>query len=69
MVETDPKLAALLKLIDLPNESHVQIRGTDPVIPSRFGIGRAAATALAILPRAAQWPRWSGERNRVVVIM
>jgi len=47
MVETDPKLAALLKLIDLPNESHVQIRGTDPVIPSRFGIGRAAATALA----------------------
>ena len=47
MVETDPNLATLLKTIGLPDESHVQILGSDPVIASRFSIGRAAATALS----------------------
>ena len=47
------QLTELLDLVGVPSSARVSISGDDPVIPSRFRIGRGAALALAACGTAA----------------
>ena len=62
-------LSRLLQLTKLPAADTVDIRGRDPVMPSRFKIGEAAATALAACSVAANtiWTASGGKHQHIEV--
>ena len=63
------ELSRLLQLTKLPTADTVEIRGRDPVMPSRFKIGEAAATALAACGVAANtiWKASGGKHQHIEV--
>jgi len=63
------ELSRLLELTKLPAADTVEIRGRDPVMPSRFKIGEAAATALAACGVAADtiWTSSGGKHQHIEV--
>ena len=63
------ELSRLLQLTKLPAADTVDIRGRDPVMPSRFKIGEAAATALAACGVAANtiWTASGGKHQHIEV--
>ena len=63
------ELSRLLQLTKLPAADTVEIRGRDPVMPSRFKIGEAAATALAACGVAANtiWTASGGKHQHIEV--
>jgi crotonobetainyl-CoA:carnitine CoA-transferase CaiB-like acyl-CoA transferase len=62
-------LDALHESLGLPRPSEVEISGADPVLPTRFRVGEAAAAALAATALAAAeiWRLRTGRRQRVRV--
>ena len=63
------ELSRLLQLTKLPSADAVEIRGRDPVMPSRFKIGEAAAKALAACGVAANtiWTASGGKHQHIEV--
>ena len=63
------ELSRLLQLAKLPAADSIEIRGRDPVMPSRFKIGEASATALAACGVAANtiWTASGGKHQRIEV--
>jgi crotonobetainyl-CoA:carnitine CoA-transferase CaiB-like acyl-CoA transferase len=63
------ELTRLLHLAKLPDSDHVEIRGRDPIMPSRFKVGEAAATALAACGVAANtvWTSSGGKHQYIEV--
>ena len=63
------ELSRLLQLAKLPDSDSVEMRGRDPIMPSRFRIGEAAATALAACGVAANaiWTSSGGRRQHIEV--
>ena len=63
------ELSRLLQLTKLPTADTVEIRGRDPVMPSRFKIGEAAAKALAACGVAANtiWTASGGKHQHIEV--
>ena len=63
------ELSRLLQLAKLPASDSIEIRGRDPVMPSRFKIGEASATALAACGVAANtiWTASGGKHQRIEV--
>ena len=63
------ELSRLLQLTKLSTADTVEIRGRDPVMPSRFKIGEAAATALAACGVAANtiWKASGGKHQHIEV--
>jgi hypothetical protein len=51
MSEQGMALASLMQLLQLPSEwlSRIQVTGSDPVVPSRYRVGLASATALGAM--------------------
>ena len=63
------ELSRLLQLAKLPDSDSVEMRGRDPIMPSRFRIGEAAATALAACGVAANaiWTSSGGRHQHIEV--
>ena len=63
------ELSRLLQLAKLPAADSIEIRGRDPVMPSRFKIGEASATALAACGVAADtiWTSSGGKHQHIEV--
>lgn len=63
------ELSRLLQLAKLPDSDSVEMRGRDPIMPSRFRIGEAAATALAACGVAANaiWTSSGGKHQHIEV--
>ena len=61
------ELSRLLQQATLPAFDNIAIRGRDPVMPSRFKIGEASATALAACGLAANaiWTASGGKHQRI----
>ena len=61
------ELSRLLQQARLPAFDNIAIRGRDPVMPSRFKIGEASATALAACGLAANaiWTASGGKHQRI----
>ena len=63
------KLKELLEQVDLQTEGRTTLRGQDPILPSRFRVGEAAATALGASGLAANelWKLSGGKSQDVSV--
>ncbi len=55
--------------LELPGGAEVEITGADPVLPAKFPVGEAAATALALCGATAAhlWELRTGRSQRVRV--
>jgi crotonobetainyl-CoA:carnitine CoA-transferase CaiB-like acyl-CoA transferase len=74
MSAPDPSLETLAELrrslgLPDPDPARVEVRGADPILPTRFRVGEAAAAALAAcgMEAAAIWEARGGARQRVRV--